>query len=306
MRVCEVTGFGGPEVLSAGERSWPAPAAGEVVVRIDAANVNPTDLGARSGAHARRMPDLRPPFVPGWDLSGTVEQLGARATGFALGEPVVGMIPWVRIGGRVGAYAQAAAVDPIWLATRPDELDEITGATVPLNALTARQTLDLIGASPGATLLVTGASGAVGSFATQLAVKDGLRVRAVAADGDEHWVASLGADEVLPRSTNLAELEQVDAVLDAVPVGQPAAACVRDGGVAVFTRRVELELDRDVRVEMPLVDSDPGALAELTRQVASGELRTRIAKTLDLAEAGEAHRLVERGGLRGKIVLTTS
>jgi NADPH2:quinone reductase len=306
MRVCEVPEFGGPEVLRSTERPWPVLAAREIVVSIAAANVNPTDLAARSGAFRRRMPGLGPPFVPGWDLAGVVSDAGAETSGYAVGDLVVGMIPWARIGGRVGAYAQAAAVDPDWLAPRPDGLDEVTGATVPLNALTARQALDLIGAPAGATVLVTGASGAVGGFATQLAVRDGLRVLAVASDADEEWVAELGAAEVLPRCTDLTALNPVDAVLDAVPVGAVAAAAVRDGGVAVFTRGVgEVADGRDLRVETPLVHSDPAALAELTLQVASGQLRTRVARTLDLADAAEAHRLVERGGLCGKVVLTT-
>jgi NADPH:quinone reductase-like Zn-dependent oxidoreductase len=305
MRVCEVTEFGGPEVLRPSEHPWPVPAAGEVVVSIAAANVNPSDLAARSGAHRRRMPDLLTPFVLGWDLAGAVSEVGAGASGYAVGDRVLGMIPWIQTGGRVGAYAEAAAVMPAWLAPRPENLDDVTAATVSLNALTARQALDLIAAPAGATVLVSGASGAVGGYATQLAVQDGLRVLAIASEGDEEWVAGLGPDEVLPRSTDLAGLDPVDAVIDAVPIGAAAAAPVRDAGVAVFTRRVEVGAERALRVQTPLVHCDPTALAELARRVASGSLRTRVARTLDLGDAAEAHRLAERGGLRGKIVLTT-
>lgn len=305
IRVCEVGEFGGPDVLRLATRKWPEACEGEVVVEITAANVNPTDLAARAGLHRRRMPNLRPPFVPGWDLAGTVREVGVGVVGYRPGEPVVGMIPWARIGGRVGAYAQAASVDPEWLAHRPPGLDDVAGATVPLNTLTARQALDLIGLQPGSTLLITGASGAVGGFATQLAARDGLRVLAVASDGDEEWVRGLGPAEVLPRSTEFERLEPVEAVLDAVPVGAPVAKAVKPGGVALFTRFVEVPQRPDLRVETPLVRSDPRALAELTELVAAGELKTRVAETLDLAEAVEAHRLVERGGLRGKVVLTT-
>jgi len=305
MRVAEVTEFGGPEVLRIGERPEPQPAAGEVVVRIAAANVNPSDIGARSGQGRRRMPDLEPPFVPGWDLAGEVVSAEA-ASGYSPGDRVVGMIPWVRIGGRVGAYAEAAAVDPDWLAPLPDGVEDTVAATLPLNAMTARQGLDLIAAPPGSTLLVTGASGAVGGFATQLAARDGLRVLAVASTDDEEWVAGLGAAEVLPRSTDLASLEPVDAVFDAVPLGPPAAAPLRDGGAVLFTRSPEdFERAEKLRVETLLADSDPAALRELAADLGAGRLRTRVAQTLDLAEAGEAHRLVEQGGLRGKIVLTT-
>ncbi|MGZ4216168.1 MAG: NADP-dependent oxidoreductase [Solirubrobacteraceae bacterium] len=306
MRVCEVTEFGGPEVLREAQRPWPNAATGEIVVEIAATNINPTDIAARSGAHRRRMPDLEPPFVTGWDLSGVVSEVNAGDSGFEVGDRVVGMIPWARIGGRVGAYAQAAAVHPAWLAPRPDGLDDVQGATVPLNTLTAHQALELIGAPAGATLLITGASGAVGGFATQLAVQRGLCVLAVASDADEEWVASLGPDQVLARDTDLADVGPVDAVLDAVPIGAAAVAPVRAGGVALFTRgSVELPDGLDLRVEMPLVNSDPAALAQLTAQVADGSLRSRVAMTLDLSEAAEGHRLVERGGLRGKVVLTT-
>ena len=173
-----------------------------------------------------------------------------------------------------------------------------------MNALTARQALDLIGASPGSTILVTGASGAVGSFAVQMAVAAGLRVVALASSGDEDWVGGLGAAEVLPRGTDLSSIDSVDAVLDAVPLGVPALGPVRPGGVAVFTRRVaDLPADVDVRVETPLVHSDQAALVQLTREVAAGRLRTRVARTVSLADAAEAHRLAEQGGLRGKLVL---
>lgn len=305
IRVSQVAEFGGPGVLRTAERPWPEPAAGQVVVSIAAASINPADLGARSGALTRRLPSLQPPFVPGWDLAGVVTASGASTTAYAVGDPVVGMIPWIAVSGIVGAYAEAAAVDPEWLAARPPGLDEVAAATVPLAALTARQGLDLIAAAAGATLLVTGASGAVGGFAVQLAARDGLRVLAVASDGDEEWVASLGASEVLPRSADLATVGPVDALLDAAPVGAAAAAAVRDGGAAMFTRRVDVP-DGRLRIHTPLVRSDPVALGELARELADGRLRTRVARTFDLQDAAEAHRLVEAGGLRGKVVLTTN
>jgi NADPH:quinone reductase-like Zn-dependent oxidoreductase len=305
MRVAEVAEFGGPEVLRPAERPDPEPGAGEVLVRIHAANVNPTDLVSRSGAARRRMPELEPPFVPGWDLAGEVVA-AADGSGFEAGERVLGMIPWIRIGGRVGAYAELAACEPEWLAPAPEGIDFATAATLPLNALTARQGLELIAAPSGAKLLVTGASGAVGGYATQLAARAGLEVLAVASDGDEDWVAGLGAAEVLPRSTDLSGIGAVDAVFDAVPVGAEAAAPLRDGGAILFTRSApEFERAGEVRVETLLADSDPEALRELAGDLGAGRLSTRVEATLDLAEAAEAHRRVEAGGLRGKLVLTS-
>jgi NADPH2:quinone reductase len=304
MHVAEVTAFGGPEVLQLTERPDPAPAPDEVVVRIRAANVNPTDLSVRSGQARQRLPELQPPFVPGWDLAGEVTAVGSEADGFAPGDRVLGMIPFGRIGGRVGAYAQAAAVDPDWLAALATDLDDATAATLPLNALTARQALDMIAAPPGATLLVTGASGAVGGFATQLAVREGLRVVAQASYDDEDWVASLGATEVLPREADLATIGAVDAVLDAVPLGPDSTAALRDGGIAVFTRPPRGEPSRGMRFETVLVQSDAEQLRGLAAELEAGRLRTRIAQVLPLDQAARAHELSEAGGLRGKVLLS--
>jgi NADPH:quinone reductase-like Zn-dependent oxidoreductase len=301
MQVAEVSAFGAPEALHLAERPDPAPAPGEAVVRIRAANINPTDMATRAGVHS--PPGLELPYVPGWDLAGEVTAIGGEVDGFAPGDRVVGMIPFGRIGGRVGSYAQAAAVDPAWLAPLPGDLEDALAATLPLNALTARQALDLIGAAPGSTLLVTGASGAVGGFATQLAARDGVRVIAQASHDDEDWVASLGAAEVLPRSADLARIDPVDAVLDAVPLGPSSTARVRDGGTAVFTRPPGADAPPGLRFETVRVMPDPAALAALARDLAAGELRTRVAHVLPLAEAGRGHALAEAGGLRGKVVL---
>jgi NADPH:quinone reductase len=295
MRAAEVTEFGGPEVFRVVERPEPVAGAGEVVVNIHAATINPTDMGTRAGQAKRRLPDLEPPFVPGWDLAGERADTGER---------VVGMIPFVAIGGRVGSYAEAAAVDPDWLAPLDDGVSFDVGATLPLNALTANEALERLALPAGSRLLVTGASGAVGGFATQLAVRDGIRVLAQASTDDEDWVASLGAAELIPRSADLAGIGTVDAVLDAVPIGPASTTCLRDGGMAVFTRPPRAEPDRDMRFETVLVQTDPESLRGLARDLADGGLRTRVAEVLPLARAARAHELNEAGGLRGKVVLT--
>ena len=293
MKVIEVSEYGGPEVLRVGERDEPASGPGQVVVRVRAANVNPTDLGARTGHGPRGVPD--PPFVLGWDFAGDVEETGER---------VVGMIQWYDAEGSVGAYAEAIAVDPDWIVPLPEGLDYVDAATIPLNALTAVQGLELLALPDSTTLLVTGASGAVGGFAVQLAKQAGHRVIATASDGDEAWVSSLGADEVLPRDADLGSIEPVPAVFDAVPLGEPALAAVEDGGTVVSTRKVpDADPARGIRQEVFLIHHDRAELARLVDDVAHGRLRTRVDRTLPLAEAAEAHRLNEAGGLRGKVVL---
>ena len=307
MRVAEVTAFGGPEVLQIAERPDPVAGTGQLVVAIRAAAVNPTDIGTRSGQARRRLPDLEPPFVPGWDLAGEVSQVGEGVSAYAAGDRVVGMIPFTRTGGRVGAYAEAAAVQPGWLAPLDPAVSFEEGATLPLNSLTAREALRMLALPPGARLLITGAGGAVGGFATQLAVAAGLEVIAVAGRNDEDWVAGLGPAEVLPRDADLGAIEQVEGVIDAVPLGPAASTpALRDGGTAVFTRPPDPpESDRDLHLESFLVSSDAAGLRELSARLAAGELRTRVARTLPLEEAAEGHRLTEAGGLGGKVVLTT-
>src|SRR3954452_9852421 len=171
MQVVEVTELGGPEVLQVAERPDPEPGPGQVVVRIRAANVNPTDLGARVGAGRHAPPD--PPFVLGWDLAGEVTAAGEGVSDFGTGDRVVGMVQWYEARGQFGTYAEAAAFDAEWLVPLPDALDYETACTIPLTAVTALQGLKLLAAPDGCELLVTGASGAVGSFAVQLAKRAG-------------------------------------------------------------------------------------------------------------------------------------
>jgi NADPH:quinone reductase-like Zn-dependent oxidoreductase len=303
MWVVEVTKLGGPEVLRVAERPDPEPGPSQVVVRVRAANVNPTDLGARRGAGRVAPPD--PPFVLGWDLAGQVTATGEGVEDLQPGDRVVGMVQWYEAGGAVGAYAESVAFEAEWLVPLPNGLDYETAATIPLNALTARQGLELLDPLEGCDLLVTGASGAVGSFAVQLAVEAGHRVIAQAGRDDERWPHTLGAAEVLPRDVDLGAIDPVPAIFDAAPLGEAAFAAVQDGGAIVSVRRPpEAPPERSIRQESFLVHRDREALRELVDAVVAGKLRTRVDRTLPLAEAAEAHRLVEAGGLHGKVVLT--
>ncbi|HUY49906.1 MAG TPA: NADP-dependent oxidoreductase [Streptosporangiaceae bacterium] len=302
MNVIEVTEFGGPDVLRPAVRPTPAGQPGQVVVRVRAANVNPTDLAARAGHGPRGIP--QPPFVLGWDFAGDVQAAGEGVTDLTPGDRVVGMIHWYDQHGAVGAYAQEVAVDAGWVVLLPDSLDYALAATIPLNALSAAQGLDLLGLTGPAALLVTGASGAVGSFAVQLAAQAGHRVIALASRGDEDWARALGATEVLPRDADLSAIEPVPAVFDAVPLGEPALAAAQDGGAVVTTRQVPAaDPARRIRQQAFLIHPDRERMRRLVDAVARGRLRTRVDRVLPLAEAAEAHRLNEAGGLRGKIIL---
>jgi NADPH:quinone reductase-like Zn-dependent oxidoreductase len=302
MRAVVVTALGGPEVLRVVEQPDPVATPSGVVVRVRAACVNPADLAARVG----QIPGgpVPPPFLLGWDVAGEVVEVGADVTDLSIGDPVVGMIPWYLTRGATGAYAELVAVDAEWLVPMPADLDPVVAATVPLNALTARRALDIMALSEPTTILITGASGGVGGFAAQLAVRDGHRVLASATYDDEEWVRGLGVDTVIPRSADLAGAGPAPAVLDGVPLGEPAGAAVADGGVLVTTRPTPpVDPARGVRQEVVLVRLDRPALRELVEAVAKGMLRTRVAVTVPLTEAAEAHRRSEAGGLHGKVVV---
>ena len=298
--------LGGPEVLQVTELPEPEARPGQVVVRIRAVCVHPADVAATTG-EIPRGPDV-PPFSPGWDIAGEVASVGPDTSDFGVGDRVVGMIPWYLTRGAPGGYAEFVAADADWLVRLPDGLDFVSAATVPLNAQTAHQGLSLVSLamlSAGSSILVTGASGGVGGFATQLAVQNGYRVLAQASHSDEEWVHDLGAHEVVSRSVELATVGPVAAVFDAIALGEAAAAAVEDRGVVVATRPTPAIVPaRGVRQELQLIRYDRELLADLVGQVAAGRLRTRVAVTMPLTEAADAHRRVLAGGLHGKLVLT--
>jgi NADPH2:quinone reductase len=298
-----VTEPGDPDVLQLQEGPDPTPGSGEVVVRMIAANVNPTDLGARQGMFPPGFDITGPPYVLGWDLTGEITAVGGDVDGRSVGDRVVGMIPWYVSGARYGAYADPVLLRAEWLVGLPDGLDPVQAATVPLNGLTAQQALDLLQMPVGARLLITGASGAVGSFAAQLAVQRGMEVTAQAGTGDEEWLRSLGVQNVLARDADLASVEPFPYVLDAVPIGPAAFPAAADGATIVSTRAVDEDPGRGVHQQAMLIEWDADGLRTLIDDVATGRLRTRVDRTVPLAQAPEAHRLSAERGRHGKIVL---
>ncbi|MFF2061834.1 NADP-dependent oxidoreductase [Streptomyces sp. NPDC058200] len=297
MRAVVIKSFGGPEVLELVETARPEPGPGQVRIKVAAAAVNPVDAAYRAGFLAPLTEQGQ--LGLGWDVAGTVDAAGPGAD-VAPGTAVVGMSYGPAA---LKAHADYVVLDASAVANAPATVDTVHASTVPLNALTAAQALDLLALNAGDTLLITGAAGAVGGFAVQLARRAGVTVTALAGPDDERLVRSLGADRFVPRGGHV-EPHSVDAVLDAAVLGVTAMEYVRDGGAHVgVIPGTTPESVRSVRVATVGVRADGERLAELVALVDAKVLTTRVAETYPLAEAAKAHTRLAEGGVRGRLVL---
>ncbi|WP_106191929.1 NADP-dependent oxidoreductase [Umezawaea tangerina] len=300
--------FGGPEVLAEVELPRPAPGIGEVVVRVHAAGVNPTDWKLRAG-----FPWLdRPIQVLGWDVSGVVDEVGLGVTLFKPGDEVFGMLPYPK---GAGAYADYAVATARSFARKPANVDHVHAAALPLAALTAHQALvDTAGLRPGQRVLVHAAAGGVGHLAVQIAKAHGAHVIATAGAGKHELLRGLGADEVVDyRTADFADVVgEVDVVLD--PLGGDVRTrsldVLRRGGVLVAivsdgdeAAAAEKAAQLGVRLEGMIVEADHGGMRAIADLVARGGLHPHVEATFPLAEAAKAHAHGETGRTTGKLVL---
>ncbi len=308
MRAMAVTEFGGPEELQ--ELDLPEPHAGsrEVRIRVHAAAVNPTDTNLRSGAYGDGGHDG--PWVPGADLAGVVDEVGPEVDRWSVGDRVVA-IP-VPMGPHGGAYADQVVVPAAAVVRLPDGIDVVPGSTLLMNALTARLVLERLALTPGQTLAVTGAAGAFGGYVVQLAKADGLSVVADASEDDEELVRSLGADHVVPRGDDFADHvraivpDGADGLADGAVQSEKVVAAVKDGGAIGTVRGWGGPAVRDIRVLPVLVFEHAertDLLERLRDQAEDGTLTLRVAQVFPAEKAAEAHRLLEAGGVRGRLVL---
>jgi NADPH:quinone reductase-like Zn-dependent oxidoreductase len=305
--------YGGPEVL--GMASIPVQPAGlgEVRVRTWATPVNPADVWLRQGGIEHLMSDARWPVVPGLELAGEIESVGPGVQDLQAGQAVVAITTFVGTGR--GAQAALATVKAEDVALIPPGVDPLGASTLPMSALTALATLDRLGLEAGATLGVIGAAGAVGGYVVQLARERDLRVLALASASDEELVRSFGADTVIvSRSPAAFEQHQpggVDGLVDTAVLGAAALSAVRPGGTLALMRPLsEPDLERaaalGVRTELISVrtyQGDRRRLQGLLDRVSDGRLVLRVAQSLPPADAATAHRRMEAGGVRGRIVL---
>jgi NADPH:quinone reductase len=303
--------FGDPDVLNVLDLPDPVPTPGRAVVRVFAATVNPTDTLLRAGQQAASMTQLAPPYIPGMEFAGHVHALGEGATELEVGQPVMGVVNPRRPEG--GAQAELLSVPFDSLLPVVATMDLVEAATIPMNGLTALKAIEVLDLGQGGVVLATGGAGALGGYVIQLAKHAGLTVIADAKDADRDFLARLDVDHIVPRGPAMARAVRdlapngLDGLIDAARIGDEARALVRDGGVCVSVRGLQGDEDTRVRHHAVAVGQhveDRDAISQLGRLVSAGVLTPRVARRLPIERAAEAHRLVEAGGLRGRVVLT--
>ncbi|MGY4645180.1 NADP-dependent oxidoreductase [Cellulomonas sp. URHB0016] len=305
MRAITYPRYGGTDVLELTEQPTPKVGPDSVLVRVKAASVNPVDWKVREGRLDQRF-DVVFPVVPGWDVAGVVEEVGADAPELEVGDEVYGYVRKDSIGG--GTFAEYVSAPVRTLARKPTSLSFEEAAAVPLAGLTAYQSIRRVGVSAGQTVLVHAAAGGVGGFGVQLARSLGARVIGTASERNHDHLRELGVEPVtygaglVDRVRALAP-DGVDVILDYGSDDALATApqLLAPGGtiVSIVDRRALTDLG-GLYVFVRPSTSDLEVLADL---VDAGTLRVDVAQVFDLADTAAAHEASATGHLRGKVVV---
>lgn len=306
-------GPGGAEALREASVPVPSPVISELLVRVVAAGVNPIDAKTRSGAGvSSQIPSY--PSTLGFDFSGIVVKSPFESHPFPVGTAVFGMAAFPRSG---GTYAEYAVVPSLSVARKPASLSHVEAAGVPLAALTAWGLIvETAHAHEGQRILIHAGSGGVGHFAVQFAAYFGAHVTATASGRNASWLRELGAAVVIDYTTTRFDevIADVDVVIDLVgnvggDVGSRSLRVLRPGGLYIVVPTgswpgyAAAADEAGVRATSYKVVPDGGALATIGRLLDSGAVQVYIDRVFDLAEAAAAHRHLEEGHTRGKLVL---
>ncbi len=310
MRGVGVFEFGPPDVLRVVDLPAVHAGPGEVRVRVYAAAVNPTDLSVRNGARAELLSQIPPPYIPGMDAAGVIDEIGqGTETDLTVGMAVMAIVV---PRGDHGAYRESIVLSADSVVKAPAGYSHVEAATLPMNGLTARQSLDQLALKPGQTIAVTGAAGAYGGYVIQLAKHDGLRVVADSSPADESLVRALGVDVVVPRGDDIAEQvrriipDGVDGLADGAVLAQLAVGAVRDGGAFVSVRGWSGTGERGItfhRTSVRDYDQRSDLLDQLRQLAEAGVVTLRVAGTYPPEQAADAHRRFEARGTRGRCVI---
>nr|BFF24412.1 NADP-dependent oxidoreductase [Glycomyces mayteni] len=303
MRAVVQDELGGPEVLRLAEVERPEPGPTEILVRVHAAGVNPTDWKSRESGG---LTGLKPPFTLGWDVSGTVEAVGVGVRLYAPGDEVYGM---PRFPHPAGGYGQYVAAPARQFDFKPASLTHVEAAALPLTGLTAYQALvDNADVQAGQRVLVHAAAGGVGHLAVQIAKARGAHVIGTASAAKHDFLRSIGIDEAIDyREVDFADvLSDLDVVVD--PIGgeyaAKSASVLKDGGFLMQVIPGPVPDAGRIRTGFVLVEPDWSGMRALSALVDAGRLRPTVAETYPLEEVAKAHESLQTGRTTGKIVLT--
>jgi NADPH:quinone reductase-like Zn-dependent oxidoreductase len=299
---CVLTEYGPPDVLRWNDVATPEPSAGQILIKVRVSGVGPTDLKIRRGDLDGAFP-LPEPAVLGFETAGVVDAIGSEVSGAAVGDEVAAWLPSL---GGYGEYALAAAWTP-----KPPNVAWSDAGALPASAEAAVGVLRQLGLKEGETVLILGAGGSVGIIATQLAIRQGVKVIGAVGARDEALIRELGATPVPYGSdllSNVREVtDRVDATFDAAGKGGLEDAITLTGGAdRVITLADERAAELGVRFSVATPDRAPDGVDIGMQLLASGELRLRSQQSLPMSAAAEAHRLLEDGNAHRKLVLTTN
>ena len=294
-----MTGYGPPEVLRWAAVPLAEPGQGQIRIKVKAAGVSPTDLALRAGYLKDSIP-LPPDVVLGFEAAGVVDAIGPGVTGASAGDGVTAMLFGL------GGYAEYALASS-W-ARKPDAVSWADAAALPSSADAAVGVLRELNVKRGETLLLFGGGGSVGIIATQLAVAQGVTVISVVGQHDEELARELGATPVrygAGLTDRVRALGSVDAAFDAAGQGVLADAIALAGGPErVVTLSDPAAPGFGVALSQPSPDRAPGALDQTVPLLADGRLRLRAHRSVPMQQAAEAHRQLESGNARERIILT--
>ena len=307
MKAIRVHQFGGPEVLKYEDAPRPVPAADEVLIKVYASGMNPVDWKMRAGLAESLFP-IQLPFIPGWDVSGEIEEVGSDILIFKKGDEVYGR-PDVT---RDGTYAEYVAVKANQINFKPKSINHDKASAVPLAGLTAWQGLfDYGHLEEGQKVLIHAAAGGVGSFAVQLAKWKGAYVIGTSSEENIDFLFDLGADEALDYKTVKFEdrLKDVDLVFDLIggDTQQRSLKIIKKGGrlITIVQPKYQEEAKaNDIHMEVFMTQSLPEELEQLGNLIDSGKIKPIVTRTFPLKDAAEAQKEIEKGHTRGKMVLT--